>query len=81
MFSPGGIYSIHYNPDFLLFDQPVNPVQNIESPVGSESKEIMAGDRLRLPRFTNHEELGQNGNTLQVDGEGPEDLHHGELVV
>jgi hypothetical protein len=25
--------------------------------------------------------LGKNGDTLQVDGEGPEDLHGGELVV
>ncbi len=25
--------------------------------------------------------LGKNGDTLQIDGEGPEDLHGGELVV
>ena len=26
-------------------------------------------------------DLGEDGDTLQVDGEGPEDLHEGELVV
>ena len=41
----------------------------------------MAGDRLGLPGLGDHEELGQDGHGLQVDGEGPEDLHDAELVV
>ena len=59
----------------------VDPVEDVETTVGAESKEIMAGDRLRLPGLADHEELGQDGHALQVDGEGPEDLHHAELVV
>jgi hypothetical protein len=34
---------------------------------------LRAGDRTLY--------LGKNGDTLQIDGEGPEDLHGGELVV
>ena len=41
----------------------------------------MTGDGLRLTGFAHHEELGENGDTFQVDGEGPQDLHHGKLVV
>ena len=41
----------------------------------------MAGDGLRLASLAHHEQLGQDGDTLQVDGEGPQDLHHTEVVV
>ena len=41
----------------------------------------MAGDGLRLAGLGDHEELGQDGDTLQIDGEGPEDLHYAELMV
>ena len=41
----------------------------------------MAGDGLRLVSLADHEQLGQDGHTLQVDGEGPQDLHHAELVI
>ena len=59
----------------------VDPVEDVEATVGAESKEIVAGDRLRLAGLADHEELGEDGDTLQVDGECPEDLHHAELVV
>ena len=59
----------------------VDPVENVESAVGAEREEIVAGDGLGLAGLGDHEELGQDGDTLQVDGEGPEDLHHAELVV
>merc|ERR1719278_737115 len=59
----------------------VDPVEDVEAAVGAESKEIVARDRLRLARLADHEELGEDGDALQVDGEGPEDLHHTELVV
>ena len=59
----------------------VDPVEDVETAVGAESKEIMARDGLRLPGLADHEELGQDGDALQVDGEGPEDLHDAELVV
>ena len=59
----------------------VDPVENVESAVGAEREEIVAGDGLGLAGLGDHEELGQDGDTLQVDGEGPQDLHHAELVV
>ena len=31
--------------------------------------------------YLNHEELGEDGHGLKVDGECPEDLHDGELVA
>ena len=34
----------------------------------------MGGDGLRLARLADHEELGQDGHRLQVDGERPQDL-------
>ena len=34
----------------------------------------MARDGLRLARLTDHEELRQDGDRLQVDGERPQDL-------
>ena len=50
-------------------------------PVRAECKQVVAGDAFRLPGLGDHEQLGQDGDTLQVDGEGPQDLHHAELVV
>ena len=41
----------------------------------------MGCDGLCLSSLLDHEELRQDGHRLKVDGEGPEDLHHGELVV
>ena len=58
-----------------------DPVEDVEGAVGAESEEIVAGDGLRLASLAHHEQLGQDGDTLQVDGEGPEDLHDTELVV
>jgi len=59
----------------------VDPVEDVEATVGAESKQVVAGDALSLSSFGHHEELGQNGHALQVDGEGPEDLHDAELMV
>jgi len=58
-----------------------DPVEDVESAVGTQSEEIVAGDGLCLPGLGDHEELGQDGHTLQVDGEGPQDLHHAKVVV
>lgn len=41
----------------------------------------MSGDGLSLAGLADHEQLGKNGNALQVDAEGPQDLKRGELVV
>ena len=59
----------------------VDPVEDVEATVGAKSEQVVAGDRLGLPSLGDHEQLGQDGDTLQVDGEGPQDLHHAELVV
>jgi len=40
----------------------------------------MSGDRLRLARPLQQEELREDGNALQVDRESPKDLGRGELV-
>ena len=59
----------------------VDPVENVEAAVGAEGKEVVAGDALGLPGLGHHEQLGQDGDGLQVDRERPEDFHHGELMV
>ena len=59
----------------------VDPVENVEATVRAEGEEIVAGDALGLAGLGHHEQLGQDGDRLQVDGEGPEDFHHRELVV
>jgi len=41
----------------------------------------VACDGLCLAGLAHHEQLGQDCDGLKVDGEGPEDLHGGELVV
>ena len=41
----------------------------------------MDDEGLRLPRLSDHEELGEEGDALQVDGECPEDFHHRGLMV
>ena len=58
-----------------------DPVEDVEAAVGAKSKQIVAGDALSLSGLRDHEELGQDGHALQVDGEGPEDLHDTELMV
>ena len=59
----------------------VDPVENIESSVRAEGKEVVGRDGLGFASLLDHEQLGKDGHRLQVDGEGPEDLHEGELVV
>ena len=59
----------------------VDPVEDVERPVGAKGKQVVAGDRLRLAGLGHHEQLGQDGHGLEIDGECPEDLHHSEIVV
>merc|ERR1719468_1308726 len=58
-----------------------DPVEDVQAAVGAKGEQVVAGDCLSLPRLGDHEQLGQDGHTLQVDREGPQDLHHTELVV
>jgi len=59
----------------------VDPVEDVEATVGPESKQIVTGDAFCLASFGHHEELGQDCHALQVDREGPEDLHDTKLMV
>ena len=72
----------HFAAAWLTFEVvSVDPVEDVESAVDSQSEEIVRGDGLGFASLLDHEELRQDGHRLQVDGEGPEDLHQGELVV
>jgi len=59
----------------------VNPVGDIERPVCSECGEIMRRDGLRLACALEHEKLREDSNSLQPDGERPENLGEPEAVV
>ena len=59
----------------------IDPVQDVERAIGAQCKQVVAGDRLRLACLGHHEELGKDGDGLEVDGEGPEDFHRGERLV
>ena len=54
--------------------EPEAPVQNVQGPVAAEGKQVVGRDRLCLAGLGNHVELRHDGNTLQVDGEGPQNL-------
>ena len=41
----------------------------------------MRCDRFGLSGLADHEQLGQDGDRLQVDGKGPQDLHHVEGMI
>ncbi len=36
---------------------PVDPVEDVEPPVGAQREEVVAGDRLRLSGLAHHEQL------------------------
>lgn len=59
----------------------VCPVEDVQSPVGSESEEVVGSDRFGLSGLADHEQLGQDRDAFQVDREGPQDLHWIERVV
>ena len=40
----------------------VNPVENVQSTIGSQGKQIMRSDRFGLTSFLHHKKLWQNGN-------------------
>jgi len=62
-------------------DVSVDPVDDVEGAVGSQSEQIVRRYRFSFPGFRHHEQLGKNRNRLQVDREGPKNLHDGKLVV
>lgn len=62
-------------------DVPVYPIRNIQAPVNSERGEVVCCNGLGLSRALEHEQLGQDGNRLEVDGERPENFEDREFVV
>jgi len=59
----------------------VDPVEDVESAVGAEGEEVVRSDGLSLSGLGHHEQLGEDRYTLEIDGEGPEDLHDTKLMV
>ena len=49
----------------------VDPVNDVQSSVGTQSKQVMAGDCLCLASLGDHKQLRQDCYWLQVNGEGP----------
>ena len=58
----------------------VEPVENVESSVQSHCDNVDQRPNLHLLPAS-HNKLWQDGNTLLVDGECPQDLHNTELVA
>ncbi len=58
----------------------VDPVEDVEGPVGAEGEQVVTRDRLGLACLADHEQLRQDGHRFQVDGERPQNLqqhwHH-----
>jgi len=59
----------------------VDPVEDVEGTVRSQCEQVVRGDGLRFTRLRDHEELWKDGDRLEVDGEGPQHLHHRHAVV
>jgi len=59
----------------------VGPVEDVESPVGPEGEKVVRGDRFGLSSLADHEQLGQNGDGLQVNGKGPQYFHDVERMI
>jgi len=59
----------------------VSPVENVQSPVSTESEEVMGSNRFSLSGLANHEQLRQDRDGFHVNREGPQDLHRVERVV
>lgn len=57
---------------------PPDPVSQVECPVQPKKEQVVSSNGLSLSGLTDHEELGQDGHRLQVDGESPEDLSQRE---
>lgn len=58
----------------------VDPVRDVQGSVKTQGSEIVGRDGLGLPCPLQHEELGHDGNRLEPNGEGPEDLRQRVLV-
>ena len=60
---------------------PPDPVQDIQTTVGTQGKDIVRGDRFCLAQALQQKHLRQNGDGLEEDTVRPEDFLHIEFVV
>ena len=60
---------------------PVNPIWNVQSPVETQSCQIMRSDGFRLAGALKHKELRQDGDRLEPDGEGPSEFKGRIFIV
>jgi len=59
----------------------VDPVEDVEQLVQSQSHEVEQDDRLHSLGVVGDRELGDDGDSFQVHRECPEYLHHDKLMV
>ena len=59
----------------------IDPVEDVESAIQGGGYDVRDHVGLGLPGLDDHHELGDQGDGLKVDGEGPHDLHEAGLVI
>jgi len=59
----------------------VDPVQNVESAVGAERKQIMCSNGFSRAGSLKHVQLRHDGDRLEIDAECPQNLHDRKLVI
>lgn len=69
-------YSSHNGNQIIMPFTPiaVNPIQNVQTSVRPQSKQVMRSDTLSLTSFAYHEQLGKNCYRFQVNAESPQYL-------
>lgn len=60
---------------------PVNPVRDVQCPIGTERGQVVGRDVLSLARTLQHEKLGEDSHSLEPDRERPQHFGQVELVV
>lgn len=53
----------------------VDPVQEVETAVRAQSKQVVTCDGFSLTRLAHHEQLRQDGYRLQIDRKCPQNLY------
>ena len=59
----------------------IDPVEDVESAIQGGGHDVGHDVSLGLSRLDDHHELGDQGNSLQVDGVSPHDLHDTGFVI
>lgn len=59
----------------------VDPVEKIECTIATKSEDVVGSECLDLSGALKQEELRQDGQCLEIDGEGPQDFREGELRI